>query len=320
MLLLVTPKIGTHISWWLRAVGCEENVTKEGLKQWYVKEKRGILQGSSPLIISGVGLKALAIISGITGINQDSKFLKWGSIILGLGGLSASIRGGAYTYNIISEAKNEIADKQEKTPTENKPTQITEKIIEHHHHYHDLPEPDREDSIRIETEAHKGLRIHPEETGGLSGEEVRALIEDQHISEGIAISDQKPIKESLKELQLLEEKFDIEKILSIVRKVLNKCSRQQYKNISKEAYEEIIEIGKTLDIRVLSKALEDKDPRLKRWAMLCLIAKGTEDAERVLIDAIKQQEYMAIMISFTTNKNVEQLITRITEIFKKAAA
>ncbi len=314
MLLLITTNTAQHVSWWIQSIGKEGNVTREQLEKWHLEKERKPSEVITPLTILGLAEIGLGLGGGILG----SEKLKVPSFLIGAKGLALAIGGWVNTYNLISEARRKAANEQKQAPpVEDKPPQITEKIIEHHHHYHDLPETDREALLEPEIGSGARLRIHPEEGDGLSGEDVRALIEEP-VSEGLATCDQKSIKESLRELQLLEEKFDIERILSIVRKVLKKCPQRQYANISEEAYLEIFEIGKNLDIKVLSKAIEDKD--LKRWAMLCLIAKGTEDADRVLIEAIKQQENMKIMISFIGNENVEQLTARITEILKKAAA
>lgn len=298
MFLLITTSQVTNVNWWLKAIGCRNDVTRGQLQQWYTEGKKGVVRGSSPIIISGILSKVGGLVLGIIGLNKENKILEWSGILLAALGVGLSASGGVYTYNLISEAKNRVINKQKRDE---------DKIL----------------TIEQIIERDKGVRIQREESVDLAGEEIKNLIENEGIlpeEENQEINDQISIKQALKDLQLLEEKIDTEKILSIVRRILNKCPKKQYKNISHEAYREIFEIGRKLRINVLSKALEDKDVRLRRWSMLCLLVKETKDAEEVLVSATKQPENMAIMISFTVNEKLQELTSKITEIIHKAAA
>ena len=278
MILLVTPKIGTQVSWWLKAIGCKKDVTHEQEEEWFIEKERKVTEVANPLLITGLAELVTAL--GL-GFLSDSKDLKFFSFLLGAKGIILNIIGGIHTYDLVSNVRSK--QRQKEVP----------KI-----------------KTKLETS---------ERSSGLSGGEIGKIIEGGETVQNLT-NDQTPIKESLKELQELEERFDIEKVLSIVKKILNKCPKKEYKDIANEVYDELAEIGKKINVKVLSKALEDNNVRLKRWAMLCLIAKETEDADRVLIDAVKKPENLAIVLSFTTNENLEPLVSRITEIVKKAAA
>lgn len=244
------------------------------------QEEQGLF---NPLVVLGLTELGISIGGGISGNEK----LKLPSLLIGAKGLALAIAGWVHIYNSNSEAK------RKKTNTEQ--ALQTKRIAK-------VAETPSERVVQLE------------------GEQIGALIEDKNTAHVPVTNEENAIKKSLEEIKLLEEKFDIEKILSAIRKILNKCQRQQYKNIAEEAYLEIFEIGKKLPVRVLEKALEDKDMKLKRWTMLCLLAKENSEAEEILSKAIKQPENMAIIISFTTNENLEPLVARITQITKKDTA
>ena len=302
MLLLVTTKVGTPINWWFKPIGCEmEKPTREQLLHWHTEKPRKITEGVNPLIITGLVELGAAI--GLEFIS-DSKNIRLLSILLGIKGVILNILGGTHAYDLVSEAKNKkLTDSTNTTKGNIAPI-------------HNSQETNNETS----TEGPIKLKIHSGKS--LSGDQIKGLIENGEIAEDV--DDKTPIKQSLKDLRLLEEKFDTEKILNTIKRILNKCRQKQYKNISKEAYEEVFELGRKVQVKVLAKAFEENDIRLKRWAILCLISKENsfeiKEAEQVLVNALKEPENMAIMLSISSNENLQELAPTIAELLKKSAA
>ena len=248
MLLLVSSKIGTEpVNWWLNSIGCKSNsnnnVTRGELETWHAKEKRGIVESSSPLTILGAGLQVFAILLATLGVNQENnKSLTWGSILSEMGSLATLARGLSFTHDVICSARSKEINKEKETPVEDK-----------------IPsEEPGEATEEASLEETGGLRIHE---GGNLADRLEQILEKEDNSN----FDSEAIIEGSEKIN---DKLTAEAIIYGKRKTLSLLKK---KGISKKEKEEAYaDLEKYLPTPILLHGLLDRCKRVNDWATVHL--------------------------------------------------
>lgn len=317
LLLINSTNSAQNISWWLKAIGCKNDVSRTQLQNWYVEKKRGIPESTSPIIITGMLSKISGLALGIIGLNKENKFLEWCGILLGAAGLGLSASGGVFTYNLISEAKsNKITEEK----GEEKPPKVIEKIVEHHHHYYEKP------SIQSKSESDMTniATLKDPETISNSKDLVALFKSDEKAEES------RPEEEALKEsidiqsiINKTENTLDAEITISQIRNIFSQINKKEISNaVREEAYNNLFNlIGRNLSDIVLLHALSDKSYRINKWAVVCLLDRElSEKTEKGIIEsALNNPEIIGLLRSYKelTGEQFKNISQKAEIIYKQ---
>lgn len=277
-------------SWFVNPAGCKPNATREEVKAWYTEKPRGFLEGSSPLMITGIITDGIAALSGLIGLSGKGNSLsRWLGVFLGSIGTIMTLIGGAYTFKLISEAKTESAKRKTQQIENRQPTTLEK-----------APEPD----IRPLNPSLRIISANEE----LEPREVKALLELGERPTDEELDSNSNLEHIINRLENLEEKLSAEKIVSSIRAILTKVKKKGFSNLKDEVYVELFEIGKSLPLSVIAHGLLDKNKSVNKWAALCLLtrAENEEAIKRVFMESVRKNPQIIVVLDDYKNLASDQ--------------
>ena len=334
MLLFIVNKTTPKVNWWLRATGCKNPVTRNQLKEWYAKAKRGV-EGVNPTTWAGIIGDSLATLGIVVGSSQNNKQLQGASIFVLIPSIIATLGGGKYTYDLISEIKSKIlpGKKEEKSEDKNeKPPQITERIIERTIIREPAPTGDTaqlEELQRQVEELKRLLEGREREAAGETTEETTGETDDGLLPDEVMSGEGATTTESITN----EHEENLKSIIKDLTKILNIINDSPYSRDNIDHLKKLTRKGtETLSIEDLKTVYKKGNTLIKLWALTCLLNKeDTEEVDTQLIAMCRQFKNKGMLPSIVllghqygfpwalraSTNNPEKIKNRSIEIYQK---